>query len=103
RGLSALFGHLGIEWDLARATAAELDELREWIALYKERRELLFTGDLVRVDRGSSPLWMYGVVATDQAEALFALAAVGRSSESQHERLRFPGLDPRARYLLRPL
>ncbi|MGO1227223.1 MAG: alpha-galactosidase [Brachybacterium sp.] len=103
RGLSALFGHLGIEWDLARATAAELEELREWIALYKERRELLFTGDLVRVDRGSSPLWMYGVVAPDQAEALFALAAVGRSSESQHERLRFPGLDPRARYLLRPL
>lgn len=103
RGLSALFGHLGIEWDLARATAAELEELREWIALYKERRELMFTGELVRVDRGNSPLWMYGVVAPDQAEALFALAAVGRSSESQHERLRFPGLDPRARYLLRPL
>ncbi|GAA4529745.1 alpha-galactosidase [Brachybacterium paraconglomeratum] len=103
RGLSALFGHLGIEWDLARATPEELDELREWIALYKEHRELLFTGDLVRVDRGSSPLWMYGVVAPGQAEALFALAAVGRSSESQHERLRFPGLDARAHYRIRPL
>lgn len=103
RGLSALFGHLGIEWDLAQATAAELDELREWITLYKEHRELLFTGDLVRADRGSSPLWMYGVVAPDQAEALFALAAVGRSSESQHERLRFSGLDDRARYRIRPL
>lgn len=103
RALSALFGHLGIEWDLARATPAELAELREWIALYKEQRELLFTGELVRADRGDSVLWLHGVVSPGQERALFTLAAVGRSDQSQHERLRFPGLDPEARYRVRPL
>lgn len=103
RALSALFGHLGIEWDLARATEAELAELREWIALYKEQRELLFTGDLVRADRGDSVLWLHGVVSPQRERALFTLAAVGRSDQSQHDRLRFPGLDPAARYRVRPL
>ncbi len=103
RAASALFGHLGIEWDLARASEAELAELREWIALFTAHRELLFTGDLVRADRGESSLWLHGVVSEHAEEALFSLAAVTRSAESHQERLRFPGLDPDALYRLRPL
>ncbi|WP_246957097.1 alpha-galactosidase [Brachybacterium sp. Marseille-Q7125] len=103
RGLTALFGHLGIEWDLAQASEAELTELRAWIALYKEQRELLFTGDLVRVDRGEDVQWMYGVLSPGRDQGLFVLAAVDRQGTSQHARLTFPGLDPAARYRLRPL
>jgi alpha-galactosidase len=96
-------GHLGIEWDLAAASEQELTELAAWIALYKERRELLFTGELVRADRGDSALWLQGVVSPDRDEALFALSAVGRADTSQHPRLRLPGLDPAARYRVRAL
>jgi len=103
RAHSALFGHLGIEWDLAEASAAELAELRAWIELYRERRELLFRGDLVRADRGESSLWIQGVVSPEQDEALFSLSAVGRAATSQEPRLRLPGLDPAATYRLRPL
>jgi alpha-galactosidase len=103
RAHSALFGHLGIEWDLAAASAEELAELRAWIALYLEHRELLFTGELVRADRGDSALWLQGVVSPDRAQALFALSAVGRAETSQHPRLLLPGLDETARYRLRPL
>ncbi|MFC7457311.1 alpha-galactosidase [Brachybacterium sp. GCM10030267] len=103
RAATAVFGHLGIEWDLAAATEEELEELREWIAFYTSRRELLLTGDLVRADRGESALWVHGVVAADRGSAVFSLAAVGRSAESQHERLRFPGLDPAVTYRLRPV
>lgn len=103
RAATAVFGHLGIEWDLAAASEEELAELREWIALYTARRELLFTGDLVRADRSEESLWLHGVVSPDRTQALFSLAAVGRSGESQHDRLRFPGLDPATRYRIRPL
>ncbi|WP_114855100.1 alpha-galactosidase [Brachybacterium sp. YJGR34] len=103
RAASALFGHLGIEWDLARAGTEELAELQGWIALFKEQRELLFTGDLVRADRGTSPLWLHGVVSPGREAALFTLASVGRAGQSQPERLRFPGLDPAARYRVRPV
>lgn len=103
RAHSALMGHLGIEWDLAAASEEELVELAAWIALYTERRELLFTGDLVRADRGESPLWLQGVVSSDRSEALFALSAVGRADTSQHPRLQLPGLDPAARYRVRAL
>ncbi|HEY0815538.1 MAG TPA: alpha-galactosidase, partial [Pseudonocardia sp.] len=44
RAGTAVFGHLGIEWDLAMASAAEMAELRAWIAFYKEHREFLLTG-----------------------------------------------------------
>ena len=101
RAHSALMGHLGIEWDLAAASEEELAELTAWITLYKERRELLFTGDLVRADRGESPLWLQGVVSPDQGEALFALSAVGRADTAQHPRLALPGLDPAAAYRVR--
>ena len=103
RAHSALMGHLGIEWDLAAASEEELAELTAWITLYKERRELLFTGDLVRADRGESPLWLQGVVSSDQDEALFALSAVGRADTAQHPRLVLPGLDPAAAYRVRAL
>ena len=103
RAHSALMGHLGIEWDLGAASAQELTELRAWIALYKEQRELLFTGELVRADRGESPLWLQGVVSEDRGRALFALSTVGRADTSQHPRLQLPGLDPEAAYRLRPV
>ena len=103
RAHSALMGHLGIEWDLAAASEEELAELTAWITLYKERRELLFTGDLVRADRGESPLWLQGVVSSDRDEALFALSAVGRADTAQHPRLVLPGLDPAAAYRVRAL
>ena len=103
RAHSALMGHLGIEWDLAAASEEELAELTAWITLYKERRELLFTGDLVRADRGESPLWLQGVVSSELDEALFALSAVGRADTAQHPRLVLPGLDPAAAYRVRAL
>ena len=41
RAGTALFGHLGIEWDLAQASDQEMAELRAWIAFYKEHRRFL--------------------------------------------------------------
>jgi alpha-galactosidase len=103
RAATAIFGHLGIEWDLTQATPDERAELREWIALFKEHRGLLLGGDLVRLDHPDETVLAGGVVAPDQSSALYSFASVGRSDVVSPGRLRLPGLDPDRRYRVTPL
>ncbi|WP_431218977.1 alpha-galactosidase [Leifsonia xyli] len=92
RAATALFGHLGIEWDLTEATEAELGQLREWIAYYRANRDLLHGGDLVRMDEVDPSLLIGGVVAPDRSRALFSLAYVGRSDVAPIGRITLRGL-----------
>jgi alpha-galactosidase len=72
------------------------------ITLFKDRRELLFTGDLVRADRGEDSLWLTGVVSPDRSRGLFALSRVTTPDVALSGRVRIPGLDPARRYRLVP-
>jgi alpha-galactosidase len=45
RCATALFGHLGIEWDITQASGEELDQLAAWIELYKRHRGLIHRSD----------------------------------------------------------
>lgn len=103
RAATAVFDHLGIEWDLRAASDAELAELTEWIAFFKAERPLLLGGDLVRLDSPDPSLTAHGVVAADRSRALYSFAAVTRSEVVFLGRLRFPGLDPDRRYRVRPV
>jgi alpha-galactosidase len=109
RALTAVFGHLGVEQDLALASEAELASLRFWIAWWKEHRALFATGDVVRLDGAGGgsgadgSVWVHGVVAPDRSHAVFAV--VGRSSAvvAQPPPLRLRGLDPARRYRVAPV
>jgi alpha-galactosidase len=103
RAGTALFGHFGIEWDLARATAQESRDLVAWIEFYKTHRALMHTGDLVRADEVDPAFQLYGVVAADKSEALVFLAFLGRSTISPRGRFVVPGLDPDRRYRAAPV
>ncbi|MFQ6171584.1 alpha-galactosidase [Oryzobacter sp. R7] len=103
RAGTALFGHVGIEWDLTAVDDATLGELAEWVRAFKDHRHLLLGGTLVRVDTGDPSVLVHGVVAPDRAEALFALATVGSPLHTPGPRVRFRGLDPLGRYRVRPL
>jgi alpha-galactosidase len=103
RAATAIFGHLGIEWDLAAATAHELTDLREWISFYKANRWLLMGGDSVRVDFPDPTVVAYGILAPDRSNAIYAVAFIGRSEVQLAGRLRLPGLDPHRRYRVRPI
>ncbi len=103
RAATAVFGHLGIEWDLGQASKAELAELRDWIGFFKAERELLLGGDLVRLDFPDQSLSAHGVVAFDRRRAIYSFAAVARSEVVFLGRLRFPGLDPARRYRVAPV
>jgi alpha-galactosidase len=103
RAATAVFGHLGIEWNLAGASRDELDQLREWIGFFKRQRELLFRGKFVRLDFPDDSVSVNGVVAPDGSGALYSIASVGRSEVALLGRLRLPGLDPDRRYSVRPV
>lgn len=103
RAGTALVGHLGIEWDLAGATADESAALTEWIALYRELRPLLHGGDLVRSDEVDAARLVYGTVAPDRQQAVFFLASIGRSEVSGTGRVTFRDLDPDTAYRVDPV
>ncbi|MGO4594948.1 alpha-galactosidase [Leifsonia sp. 2TAF2] len=103
RAGTAVFGHFGIEWDLARASERDIHDLAQWVEFYKQHRALMHSGDLVRADEIDPAFQLYGAVAADKTEALMFLAFVGRSDESPHGRFTLPGLDPDKRYRVAPV
>ncbi|MGG7465262.1 alpha-galactosidase [Plantibacter sp. YIM 135347] len=103
RAASALFGHFGVEWDLAAATEQETAELTAWIATHKELRDLLHSGDLVRLDVADPAWYAHGVVSEDRAHAVFSLALLASQTHSNGGAIRFAGLDPARRYLVTPV
>jgi alpha-galactosidase len=103
RAGTAFWGHLGIEWDLTKASPQGLERLAAWVALYKQYRELLHTGDLVVADHPDPAIWVNGVVSTDRTRALYSIAAVDRSVTWPPGRVRLPGLSPDRRYRIRPV
>ncbi|MFD6566459.1 alpha-galactosidase [Micromonospora profundi] len=102
RAATALFGHSGIEWDIASISAADQTELAAWVALHKRLRPLLHTGRVVRVDHPDPAVWAHGVVAHDKTRAVYAVARLATSVAQIPGAVRLPGLDPARRYLVRP-
>jgi alpha-galactosidase len=102
RAGTALFDSFGIEWDLTAASDAERAELASWVALYKEMRELLHTGAVIRVPQHDPSFAVHGVVAPDRSAALFALVQLTTPETSVPGAVRLPGLDPARRYRVRP-
>ncbi|MEV4917372.1 alpha-galactosidase [Streptomyces tirandamycinicus] len=103
RAGTAFFGHLGIEWDLTRATAEERRRLAEWIAAHKRLRPLLHTGTVVHADHPDPALLVHGVVAPDRSHAVYALAQTATSVQAPAGRVRLPGLAGDAHYTVGPL
>jgi len=101
RAGTALFGSFGIEWNLATASDLERTDLASWVALYKEVRELVHTGEVVRVPQHDPSFAVHGVIAHDRSEALFALVQLTSPETSAPGAVRLPGLDPARRYHVR--
>ncbi len=103
RAAAALWGHMGIEWNLAAATSAERIELARWVTLHKELRGLLHRGTVVVGDHPDPAVWVNGVVSLDRSEAVYGITTVARSVTWPPGRVRLPGLDPDERYLVQAL
>jgi len=100
---TALFGHLGIEWDVTTASAQEQQALADAIRFYKEARGLLHTGDAVRVDHPDTAAYVHGVVAVDRGEAIFAYVQLATSATETPAQVRLAGLADDRSYRVSPV
>ena len=103
RAATALFGHLGIEWDLTSITPQESADLAAVIAFHKQIRPLLHTGRVVRVDHPDPSVQVHGVVAQDRTEAVFAYVQLSSSPTEVPPPVRLSGLESGRRYRVVPV
>ncbi|MEM1332963.1 MAG: alpha-galactosidase, partial [Actinomycetota bacterium] len=97
RAATALFGHLGIEWNVTTLGDDDMAALRQAIAVYKQHRRLLHTGDVVRFD--TEPAYCaHGVYAPNRSEAIVSFAQLTTARSLTPPPLRMPGLDRFAAY-----
>jgi alpha-galactosidase len=116
-GITALFGHFGIEADLLQMSDAQRSELAELIQLHRRLRPLLhFSGlgksgtsgndtsgnDTVRFDM-EEPWIAHGVYAADRSEAVISCAQLETSPLTAVPSLLCPGLIPQQRYRISTL
>ncbi len=97
----ALTAHAGIEWDLQEASDEELQRITAWAASYRELRGLIHSGRVVNADLADDATSLTGIVAHDGGRALYTWARIATSAAGQSGRVRFPGVEPAARYRVR--
>ena len=97
RAEKALWGHLGVEINLLKATEDEFAHLKRWVDFHKANRQMLHTGTVVHGDTDAT-VRLEGVVAPDASAALYAFSVVERAATWPPGRVRLPGLAPDALY-----
>ncbi len=103
RAATALFGSFGIEWNLLQASEAELADVARIVALHKELRPLLHSGDAVRIDHPDPELLVHGVVGVDRSRGVYAVTRLASGRSLHAAPVRLIGLDPERTYRVTPL
>ncbi|WGE62216.1 alpha-galactosidase [Actinobacillus equuli] len=93
RGLTALFGHMGVELDPVKEGEEERKNFAKYIALHKSLRELLHSGTAFRLDRQDPACLVNGVVAQDSSQAVVLISQLAMLDYLRQESLRLPYLD----------
>jgi alpha-galactosidase len=95
RATTALFGWLGVEWNLLGLTEKERDGLRNAIEMYKDHRELLHTSDFIRVDHPDDTIDIRGVFDPDTSYGLFSVSRLRSGPNNHSAPIRLPLPDDR--------
>ena len=95
---TAIFGHFGIEWNIADISAEQTAELTQWVSFHKEYRDLFHTGRSVHADLPDPAQDVRGVIAANGERAVFTLTQRTASTTYPSGRITLPGLAPDSRY-----
>lgn len=101
RSVTALFGHLGIEWNLLTMSDQDRQTVTAVVELYRRFRPMLHHGDTVRFDtapnggnhRDAPASIANGVYSPDRSEGLIAVTQLRTGLSLAIPPLRLPGLD----------
>lgn len=99
RGIVAMQGNLGYELDLTQLTAEEKQLVKEQVAHYKEIREIVQLGQLIRlteVENQNQYAWLYR--SKDATSFLVSFVQVLAKANTVPKRLKLTGLDDKAYY-----
>ena len=103
RASTALFGWLGIEWNLLDASPHERDRLAFVVAQYKELRTLLHTGAAFRADHPDTNIKVHGVSAHDQSQSLVSVTRLANGPSSHVDPIRIQHLADDSSFVVKPL
>ena len=103
RASTALFGWLGIEWNLLDASPHERDRLAFVVAQYKELRTLLHTGAAFRADHPDTNIKVHGVSAHDQSQSLVSVTRLANGPSSHVDPIRIQHLADESSFVVKPL
>ncbi|MBL2826791.1 alpha-galactosidase, partial [Klebsiella pneumoniae] len=98
RGLTALFGHMGLELDPVSADEEERAGYRKYAALHKQWRDVIHHGVQWRIDMPDATTLAHGVVSPDKAQAIFLVSQLAMPDYTLMAPLRLAGLEASARY-----
>ena len=100
RAITALFGHAGLEWDITQTSEEEKVQLRGFSDYYKNNRDLIHSGRMVRSEIDSTT-FVHGVVSQDQKQAVFAYVTLAAAAGSRPNAIVIPGLSQAKLYEVR--
>ncbi|MBL5923568.1 alpha-galactosidase [Lelliottia amnigena] len=98
RGLTALFGHMGLELDPLSVDEHERDGYRHYATLHKQWREVIHHGTQWRVDMPDASTLAHGIVSGDKGQGLFIVSQLAMPDYTLMMPLRMPGLEASAQY-----
>ncbi|MZI94888.1 alpha-galactosidase [Vibrio sp. CAIM 722] len=99
RGITALFGHMGLELDPVKTSDEDKRAYRHYVSLHKQWRPLLHTGRTYRLTLDDECAQQgVAVVAPDQSNALVSITQLAMSTYSLSGVLRIPGLNEEKLY-----
>ncbi|MFB9136922.1 alpha-galactosidase [Vibrio olivae] len=98
RGVTALFGHMGIELDPVKEDGEEKAHFARYVALHKQLRSLLHTGTMWRTPTDDPAHQVLSVVSEDQSQAVVMVTQSAMPTHSLSGNLRILGLDSNSTY-----
>lgn len=98
RAAVSLMGCSGFEWNILQCNEQEDEQLRRFVALYKELRGLLHTGRVSHADLTDPALSARGVTDEKATHAVWVVATTDVLGDSNAEVLRIPNLNDSQTY-----
>jgi alpha-galactosidase len=98
RGATAMFGWLGVEWNLLTLNDRDKEKLAHIIGVYKQFRDLLHSGNYIRHDHPDTTMHIHSVVAIDASEALVSVSRRHNGPTHRTAALVVSDLSPNALY-----
>ncbi|USD66105.1 alpha-galactosidase [Vibrio sp. SCSIO 43136] len=98
RGITALFGHMGLELDPVKESDQEKQGFERYVELHKSLRPLLHSGTSWRLPTDDDAQQALAVVAKDKSQAVVMIAQLAMPIYATSGHLRIAGLDPNSEY-----